>query len=46
MPATLNNRKSDTVTERQVQLARKWNTVGLLSDEGLENVKSMRRTTP
>ena len=37
---TCNNRKGNKVTERQLQLARKWNAAGLLSDEGLKAVEA------
>ncbi|MDB4312648.1 hypothetical protein N9920_00575 [Akkermansiaceae bacterium] len=35
MPLTLNQRKSAKITQRQIDLARRWNQDGLLSDEGL-----------
>ena len=35
MPLTLNQRKSAKVGERQVDLAKRWNADGLLSDGGL-----------
>jgi len=38
MPLTLNQRKSDKVGQRQVDLARRWHSEGLLSDEGLQAV--------
>ncbi len=38
MPATVNGKKADEITQRQVQLARKWNATELLSDEGLKAV--------
>ena len=38
MPLTLNQRKGAKVTQRQIDLAKRWNKDGLLSDEGLEAV--------
>ena len=38
MPLTLNQRKSNKVTSRQVALAKEWNEKGLLSDGGLKAV--------
>ena len=38
MPLTLNQRKGAKVTQRQIDLAKRWNTDGLLSDEGLKAV--------
>ncbi|MDB4435972.1 hypothetical protein N9139_00685 [Akkermansiaceae bacterium] len=35
MPLTLNQRKGAKVTQRQIDLAKRWNADGLLSDEGL-----------
>ncbi|MDA7639651.1 hypothetical protein N8686_03550 [Akkermansiaceae bacterium] len=35
MPLTLNQRKSAKIGQRQIDLAKRWNTDGLLSDEGL-----------
>ncbi|MDB4434109.1 N-6 DNA methylase [Akkermansiaceae bacterium] len=35
MPLTLNQRKSAKIGQRQIDLARRWNQDGLLSDEGL-----------
>ena len=35
MPLTLNQRKSAKIGTRQIDLARRWNQDGLLSDEGL-----------
>ena len=46
MPATLNGRKGAKIGDRQVQSARKWNGLGLLSDEGLKAVEAVRLTTP
>ena len=38
MPLTLNQRKGAKVTQRQIDLAKRWNADGLLSDEGLKAV--------
>ena len=38
MPLTLNQRKSAKIGQRQIDLAKRWNKDGLLSDEGLEAV--------
>ncbi|MDA7502564.1 hypothetical protein OAP08_06075 [Akkermansiaceae bacterium] len=38
MPLTLNQRKSAKIGQRQIDLARRWNADGLLSDEGLKAV--------
>ncbi|MDB4780652.1 hypothetical protein OAG44_01115 [bacterium] len=38
MPLTLNQRKGAKITQRQIDLAKRWNTDGLLSDKGLEAV--------
>ena len=38
MPLTLNQRKSAKIGQRQIDLAKRWNADGLLSDEGLEAV--------
>lgn len=38
MPLTLNQRKSAKVTQRQIQLGRRWHRDGLLSKSGLESV--------
>ena len=38
MPDTLNNSKGAKIGQRQVQEARKWHGLGLLSDEGLRAV--------
>lgn len=38
LPATLNQRKSNKVTQRQAQLAGRWHKMGLLSEEGLRAV--------
>ena len=35
MPLTLNQRKGAKVTQRQIDLAKRWNTDGLLRDAGL-----------
>ena len=35
MPLTLNQKKSAKIGQRQIDLAKRWNTDGLLSDEGL-----------
>lgn len=35
MPGKMNTSKGNRVTERQVQIGRRWNRDGLLSDEGL-----------
>jgi hypothetical protein len=36
MPLTLNQRKSAKIGQRQMDLAKRWNTDGLLSDAGLK----------
>ena len=46
MPATLNGRKADKVTERQVQLARRWHGLGLLSDERLAALMAVEPPRP
>ena len=38
LASKVNGRKSDTITEREVELAQKWNRAGLLSAEGLQAV--------
>ena len=38
MPLTLNEKKSAKIGQRQIDLARRWNQDGLLSDEGLKSV--------
>ena len=38
MPLTLNQKKSAKIGQRQIDLAKRWNKDGLLSDEGLEAV--------
>ena len=38
MPLTLNQRKSAKIGTRQMDLAKRWNQDGLLSDAGLEAV--------
>ena len=38
MPLTLNQRKAAKVTQRQIDLAKRWNKYGLLSDKGLRVV--------
>ncbi|MDA9337646.1 hypothetical protein N9Q98_00920 [bacterium] len=38
MPLTLNQRKGAKIGQRQIDLARRWNQDGLLSDDGLRNV--------
>ena len=38
MPLTLNQRKGVKITQRQIDLAKRWNADGLLSDAGLEAV--------
>ena len=40
MPSRMNSSKGNKVTARQVQLGRKWNKIGLLSNEGLAAVES------
>ncbi|MDB4761901.1 hypothetical protein OAG67_02025, partial [bacterium] len=44
MPLTLNQRKGAKVTQRQIDLAKRWNTDGLLSDEGLGAVLEEGKT--
>ena len=38
MPLTLNQKKSAKIGQRQIDLAKRWNQDGLLSDEGLKAV--------
>jgi hypothetical protein len=38
MPLTLNQKKSAKIGQRQIDLAKRWNADGLLSDEGLRAV--------
>ena len=38
MPLTLNQKKSAKIGQRQIDLAKRWNADGLLSDEGLKGV--------
>ena len=38
MPLTLNQKKAAKVTQRQIDLAKRWNKDGLLSNEGLKDV--------
>ena len=38
MPLTLNQKKAAKVTQRQIDLAKRWNKDGLLSDKGLRAV--------
>ena len=38
MPLTLNQRKGAKITQRQIDLAKRWNQDGLLSDDGLKAV--------
>ena len=38
IPLTLNQRKAAKVTQRQIDLAKRWNKYGLLSDKGLRAV--------
>jgi hypothetical protein len=40
MPLTLNQQKSAKVGQRQHDLARRWHSMGLLSDEGLKAVEA------
>ena len=44
MPLTLNQRKSAKVGQRQLDLAKRWHKVGLLSDEGLKAVLAVSAT--
>ena len=39
MPSRMNSKKGNKVTLRQIQLGRKWNRAGLLSDAGLQAVE-------
>ena len=39
MPKRLNQSKGNRITEKEAQLARRWNRDGLLSDEGLRAVE-------
>jgi hypothetical protein len=43
MPLRMNESKNDRVGERQVDLARKFNKAGLLSDKRLKAVESAAR---
>jgi hypothetical protein len=43
MPLRMNESKNDRVGVRQVDLARKFNKAGLLSNEGLKAVESAAR---
>ena len=45
MPLTLNQKKSAKIGQRQIDLARRWNQDGLLSDEGLKAVLRTSRTS-
>ena len=38
MPLTLNQKKGAKITQRQIDIAKRWNADGLLSDEGLRAV--------
>jgi hypothetical protein len=40
MPLTLNQRKSAKVGQRQIQLARRWHKLGILSEAGLKAVEA------
>jgi hypothetical protein len=44
MPLTLNQKKSAKIGTRQIDLAKRWNQDGLLSDEGLKAVLEEGRT--
>ena len=44
MPLTLNQRKSARIGTRQMDLAKRWNADGLLSDEGLKAVLEEGKT--
>ena len=39
MPLTLNQKKAAKVTQRQIDLARRWHKLGILSEEGLGEVR-------
>ena len=39
MPLTLNQRKIAKVGQRKIDLAKRWNQAGLLSDDGLGEVR-------
>ena len=43
MPLTLNQKKAAKVTQRQIDLAKRWNKDGLLSDKGLRAVLDVER---
>ncbi len=43
MPLTLNQKKAAKVTQRQIDLAKRWNADGLLSDKGLRAVLDVER---
>ena len=45
MPLTLNQKKATEVTQRQIDLARRWHKLGILSEEGLEAVLRTSRTS-
>jgi len=38
MPETLNQRKGNKVGQRQVDLAKRWNRLGILSEKGFQEV--------
>tara|TARA_B110000003_G_C16605990_1_gene517508 strand:+ start:205 stop:816 length:612 start_codon:yes stop_codon:yes gene_type:complete len=44
MPLTLNQKKSATIGQRQIDLAKRWNQDGLLSDEGFMAVLEENKT--
>ncbi|MDB4265139.1 hypothetical protein N9891_00160 [bacterium] len=39
LPETLNQRKSNKIGKRQIDLAKKWSQLGILSNQGLNQVK-------
>jgi len=43
LPETLNRRKSNKISQRQRDLARRWHDLGLLSDKGLKQVFALPR---
>ena len=43
MPLTLNQKKAAKVTQRQIDLAKRWNKDGLLSDKGLKAALDVER---
>ena len=42
LPSKVNGKKSASITEREVTIARRWNHTGLLSDAGLRAVEAVK----